>query len=206
MATSGGGTGFSTANPGNVRVQDGAGTGLATVYGSGVPDGQPASPGMLQIAGLGQYFNGASLDRARSASAANLAAGVGLGVGLVTPPGMAITAVNAAANVQASVTIAAGAAGVRHVLWGLIASLMAGSVAPAAFVGTVNIINGATGGAAIARIPISLPATAGASSPYLLLTDINYPGLASTALTVEFNAAAGANTFEGITILTYDVS
>lgn len=113
----------------------------------------------------------------------------------------------AAVGVQGTVTKAAGGAGVKHVCTGVIASFVAGTAAPAAVVATVNLRDGATGaGTVLATWYMSLPATAGASSAPVVLSGINIPGSANTAMTLEFAAAGGANTFESVTLIGYDAS
>lgn len=110
-----------------------------------------------------------------------------------------------AVNTQATVTKAA-VAGVRHICTGIYASLIANTTAPAAIVVTLSLIDGASGGTSyLWRQSFALQAIAG------LMDDVNISGLSlpgslNTAMTLEFSAAGGANTFETITLTGVDVS
>jgi hypothetical protein len=111
-----------------------------------------------------------------------------------------------AANTQATVSRAAGATGVRHVCTGISAALVATATAPTAVQLTIHLRNGpATSGTPLWSEVISLPATAGATSA-VNLTGLSLIGSAATAMTLEFNAAGGANTVESVTVMGYDIS
>lgn len=105
-----------------------------------------------------------------------------------------------AANVQATIAKAAAGAGVRNVFTALTVVFAAGATAPAAVNTSVSLIDGVSGGTTyLWRSTISLPATAGAMNG-IALTDLWLVGTANTALTLEFLAAGGLNTFESVTM------
>ena len=105
-----------------------------------------------------------------------------------------------AVNTTATVTKASAGAGVRNICTGLTVTLAAGTTAPSAAQITVALIDGAAGGTTyLWRTQISLPATAGAVSAFVKSGCLIY-GTAATAMTLEFSAAGGANTFESVTM------
>ena len=111
-----------------------------------------------------------------------------------------------AANAQATISKAAGAAGVRHVCTGITVMLVAGATAPAAINVSVSLIDGATAGTTyLWRATISLPATAGASNG-IALSNLWLPGTAATAMTLEFSAAGGANVIESVSMSIVDIT
>lgn len=113
--------------------------------------------------------------------------------------GWALTAGTVAANTQATVTKAAGAAGFKHVLTSLTAALVGGATAPAAVQLWVYVRDGAAGaGTILWAAPLALPATAGGTADTIQLSGLWIVGSAATAMTIEFSAAGGANTVEGI--------
>lgn len=153
-----------------------------------------------------QPMDGAAGNDFKSGSAANLAATSSVNAQLVTGPGGWPVTSSPGANVQASATKAAGAAGVRHVCTGVSINLASGSVAPAASQLTVNLRDGASGlGTILATWTIAIPAAAGAFAN-IQLGGLNLPGSANTAMTLEFAAAGGANTFESVTLFGYDAN
>jgi len=103
-----------------------------------------------------------------------------------------------AANTLATATKAAAGAGVKNVLIALSAAFVAGAVAPAAVNVTVLIRDGATGvGTILWSRVLSLPAVAGEHRGFDI-SGLRIDGTPNTALTVEFSAAGGANTFESV--------
>jgi hypothetical protein len=106
-----------------------------------------------------------------------------------------------AANTQATVSQAAGAAGVYNVCTGLTVTFCAGATAPTAVQISVALIDGGSGGTNYLWGPhaISLPATAGAMNG-IALANLWIPGSAATAMTLEFSAAGGANTVESVSM------
>ena len=108
---------------------------------------------------------------------------------------------NPAANTKATITRAAGATGVRNVCVGFTVSIAATATAPTAVQLTVALIDGASGGTTYLWGPtvISLPATAGATTAFVVGTCWKMGGLAKQ-MTLEFSAAGGANTLESVSL------
>lgn len=205
MSTSGGNPGGSTSNPAVTRVQDGAGALLAQVDALG--NGRLTGVNALTVAAAGFLYDGSSqMLQSKMASALNLAAQSGSGAALVAPPGQWSGFSAPAVNVQATVSRAAGGAGVRHVATGLFVTAGGGTVAPAVVDVQPTLRDGASGvGTQLTLKSVGVPAVAGthasdATSP------LNLPGSAATAMTAEFTAAGGANVFESVVITGYDAS
>lgn len=109
-----------------------------------------------------------------------------------------------AVNTAATISKAAGAAGLKHVCNAISATFVAGTSAPTAVVVSVALRDGATGaGTILWQANMALPATAGATANPILLTDLCIQGTAATAMTLEFSAAGGANTFENVSLVGY---
>lgn len=190
---------------------------LAVQVGSGGVGGQFASVGstisdganfnfnnVLDTQGLAVLYNGATYDRQRGASAANLAAQSGLGAALVAPPGQWSVISTPAAGTQASASKVAGGAGVRHVY--AAATFSHGAIAaPVATLLQANVRDGATGaGTVIDAAQAAIQAAVAVTVP-IPLSGKNVPGTAATAMTAEYSAAL-ANLAEGATLQGYDVS
>lgn len=110
-----------------------------------------------------------------------------------------------AANTQATASKAAGGANVRHICTGILATFVAGAVAPTAVQVTVVVRDGATGSGTIIWTGVmALPAVAGQSAAPIMHDDLTLVGTLNTAMTVEFIAAGGANTVEAVSIQGYD--
>lgn len=110
-----------------------------------------------------------------------------------------------AANTQATTTKAAGGAGVRHVCTSISATLVAGATAPTATTVEVALRDGATGaGTILWEQTIGIQAVAGATNA-IHIAPLNIIGSANTAMTLEFSAAAGANTLESVSMTGYDI-
>ena len=168
---------------------------------SATQDGVSGQNVVMENPGL---YNGATIDRGRSGSAANLAATSGIGSELTTTPGQWSITNAATTGAQATVTKAAGGAGVRHIATSLSVTLASGSTAmtvPATPV-QVQILDGA---AVLWTSYISIPATAGGMAN-ISLSGLNLVGTAATAMTIAFTAGGGANSFESVTLTGYDVS
>lgn len=103
------------------------------------------------------------------------------------------------ANTQATATRAAPGANKRNVCTGFVVSLCAGATAPTATTVTVAVIDGSSGGATFLWGPtrLAIPAVAGAMNG-IARQGLWLQGTANTPITIEFNAAAGANTFESV--------
>lgn len=131
-------------------------------------------------------------------TAANLAAQVSTKALLTIHPGMWGEVHTPAANTQATKSHTAGAAGVRHVCTYLTATLCAGTTAPSAAQVKCRLRDGATGaGTILWDATMTIQATAGVMNT-ITLGGLNIVGTAATAMTLEFDGAAGANTFESV--------
>jgi hypothetical protein len=152
------------------------------------------------------YDSGANVwRRINAATAAVLAALSSAGALLATPPGHWSVVHQPAANVVATAT-KAGSAGVRHVATGLYADLVAGAVAPAAAATAAVLRDGAAGaGAIIWAQQVSVQAIAG-DRDNIEIADENIVGTAGNAMTLELQAAGGANTVESVTLTGYDAT
>jgi len=106
-----------------------------------------------------------------------------------------------AANTQATATKAAGATGVRHISECILVTLTAGAVAPVAVQVTFVVRDGASGaGTIIWQGTMALTVSAGGSAPPIQLCGLTLVGSPATAMTIEFTAAAGINTFETVAL------
>lgn len=191
---------------GSLIVQLAGADGASTVT-AGTPADATAGQSGAFTDSFGMLFNGTTWDRARAASATDLALQSGLGVALTALPGQWSVVHAPAANTQATISKAAGAAGVRHVCTGISATFVAGATAPVAVQVTVNVRDGATGaGTIIWTGVLSLPATAGSSAFPIHLSGLNLVGTAATAMTIEFSAAGGANTVEAVALQGYSAA
>lgn len=169
-------------------------------------DGHDAAQfGLQGVVARLQAFNGATFDRIRTASAAVLAAFSSIGALLVSRPGEWAVNHTPAANTQATITKAAGAAGVRHVCTSISATLI-GLAASAEATVLVNLRDGATGAGTILQSWRLLVVGGAGSETGIALTGLNIPGTAATAMTLEFAAAGGASTFETVAMTGYDAS
>lgn len=172
-----------------VRVQGDSADALATGIGH------------LATIGHGVLFNGASWDRARSLDATNLSAFSGIGGQIAAGPGEWSVEHRPAVSTQATITRAAGAAGVRHVCRSITASLVA--VAAQTIV-DVLLRDGASGaGTVLWSARLQVPA---GDSKQITLTGLNIVGSAAAAMTLEFGAAPVATNFEGVAMTGYDAS
>lgn len=159
--------------------------------------------GDLLVVNRNYVFDGVNYDRLRSASAANLAAFSGLGVALVSKPGSWAQNNTPAAAAQATTTKAAGAAGVRHVCTGISFGFNAVNVEAGTFL--INLRDGATGAGTILQSWRVGPFAAGGSMIHSI-ADLNIPGSAATAMTMEFAVAPAAGNFEFVDLHGYDAS
>lgn len=155
-------------------------------------DAQAAlTQGLLAIMARAQGWNGATYDRMRTLSAANLAAQVGLGGQIAAGPGEWAVTHEPAVSAQASVTRAAGAAGVRHVCRSLAFSLAAVAAQTIIY---ARVRDGATGaGAILWSCAFVLPA---GTSDRVVVSGLNLVGSAATAMTFEFSGAPVATNFQ----------
>lgn len=155
----------------------------------------PASKGALGVMGTQWGWDGGTnWQRVGIGSAANLAAQSPLLAQLSTQPGEWAVNHAPAANTTATITKAAGGAGVRHVCKGFSVSINAVAAIAAPLV--VNLRDGATGAGAILWTD-RLMAPAGTTFR-LDRSGLNIIGSANTAMTLEFAAAPGATNFENV--------
>lgn len=189
----------SSGTPQIVRVEDGAGTSLATVATTNADALGTGNPGLLEL-GLMYGFNGATWDRLRTAAGINVAALSGLGALLTLTPGEWGLSADPGANVVATAT-RAGVAGVRQVARSITCTLVAGAVAPAAQSVLFVLRDGLSGvGAILWQGRISMEAVAGKSPSPLIIGGLNLVGSPGNAMTIEATVAAGANTFETVAL------
>lgn len=173
---------------------------LTTFFGT---DAMSNAQNALLVNSNFSAFNGTSWDRVRSGAAAVLSGATQPFSQLVTRPGDWTTLSSPAVNTQATVSKAAGGAGVRHVCTGISARFIGGTTAPAATQAVLNLRDGATGaGGILLQYTIIIPAVIGAKDE-VNLTGLNIVGSPNTAMTIEFGGAGGANTFQSVNITGY---
>lgn len=151
-------------------------------------------------------FNGTSWDRMRSASAAVQSSANALGVPAVAMLGnWSINNVPAAAT-QATITRAAGAAGVRHVCTSVDATLIVPPTVNQPAI-QINLRDGATGAGTILwsrRVGFGVAAGADGFEFKVSLAPLSIFGSAATAMTLEFSAAGAATTLQSVALTGYD--
>lgn len=157
----------------------------------------------LQVAACGFGFNGTAFDRLKTGSAANAAANSSAGVLLVTPTGEWAVNHTPAAATQATITKAAGGAGVRHVCKSITATFIGLAAAAEATV-LVNLRDGATGAGTILWSTRLLVTGTTGSETGVTISNLNIVGSDNTDMTLEFAAAGAANTFESVAMTGYD--
>lgn len=164
-------------------------------------DGILPGNGLISTVAFPSSFNGTNWDRNRSASAANVGNTDSLGAQITADPGEWSENHNAAANTQATVTRAA-VAGERHVCKSITATLAAdpGAAAGSAVV-SVLLRDGAAGAGTVLWSG-RLAAPIGESRD-ITIAGLNIVGSAGTEMTLEFAAAAGADTFEDVSMTGY---
>jgi len=141
----------------------------------------------------------------KSGSAANLDDLSSVNALMVVRPGQWSVTDAPGAAAKATITKAAGGAGVRHVCTGLVCTLTAGTSAPTAALVTFNLRDGATGaGTILATFTIGVEATAGRTSAPVCLAGLNIVGTANTAMTLETSATTGANVAASVSLMGYE--
>lgn len=158
----------------------------------------------LQIARL-TGFNGTAWDRIRTAAAANLSGATSIGAQLVSDPGnWSINSVPAAAA-QATISRAAGGAGVRHVCTSIGAVLIIPPAVNQSLI-QLNLRDGATGAGTILwsqQFGIGAALAAGGQQQ-VNLSGLKIVGSANTAMTLEFSAAGVATTAQSVALTGHD--
>jgi len=124
---------------------------------------------------------------------------------LVSEPGAWAVTHAPAANTQASASKAAGGANVCHVCTAVSARIVGGTTAPAAVTATLNLRDGASGAGNVLQSWTLALAGAIAAKDEVVLTGLRIVGSPNTAMTLEFAAAGGANTFESVNFSGYSV-
>lgn len=165
-----------------------------------------ASAAVLYRRTLGYLFNGATYDRARSASATNLTTSPNVGELTYEKGARWTVASNSGAGSLGSASKAAGAAGVRHVVDCISFSASVAGSAPTATTLRFDIRDGASGaGTVIWSFAIEIPATTTFQSviPHSVC-GLNFIGSAATAMTAEYSTSI-ANVSEAANISGYDV-
>lgn len=152
-----------------------------------------------------ELWNGATWDRNRSSSAANMSASTsGMGGQISTAPGMWAVQSNPAAGTAASASRAAGGAGVRHVCTSVYVAISA-TTAIAAGTLTFNLRDGATGAGTVLMSWQVIEAAA--TVPFTVVVQLSglaVFGSAATAMTLEGSASV-ANLVSSINLTGYDV-
>jgi len=139
-----------------------------------------------------------------NATAANLAAQVSTKSILTTHPGQWSITHAPAVNTQATISKAAGAAGVRHVCTWLAITLANDATGSVQTGILFNLRDGATGaGTILASFTLSLPATAG-DCRTLSISGLNIPGTAATAMTLETAGAPASHTAASVAFGGYE--
>lgn len=148
---------------------------------------------------VGSYpltYSGAGWDRLRNSSAANQSATTKPTALMTAPPGEWSITNTPASNTKATATKAAGGAGVRHILRSFFGGMDNDTAGPAFSVRSLQIRDGASGvGTILASQYVGGPTS---SISNFGLSGLNIFGSANTAMTVEFDSAGGASTFQTI--------
>jgi hypothetical protein len=146
--------------------------------------------------------NDATFARFRIADATQVAKLSGDGAQMVERPGSWAIFHAPAVGVVATISRAAGAAGVRHVCDSI--SFTVNAVAAITVPVVVNLRDGATGAGTILR---SWRVTAPVGTTYSISeTGLNLVGTAATAMTLEFAAAPAGTDFQNVNLAGHDVS
>lgn len=183
---------------------------VAVPAASGAADDNAAVGVLVPTLARGTLFDGVAWDRARSATSANLLSIAPVGAALVAPvANWSINHIPAAAT-QATISRAAGAAGIKHVCTSIHAKLRTATAATASAV-QVNLRDGATGAGTILwattlNINTNVATVGGVLNDEITLTGLNIVGTAATAMTLEFAGAGAANTFEDVAMTGYTAS
>jgi len=149
--------------------------------------------------------DGTNVVTLKTASAANLAVGATAANGALMATRPADWSLNnlPAAATQATVTKAAGAAGVKHFCTSVAGAISTVGTAQAAAL-VFNLRDGATGaGTVLWALQVSLPVNTTWS---FFLSGLNIAGSAATAMTMETVAAPAAAAFASVAFTGYDAS
>lgn len=166
-----------------------------------------AQVGLLGAVTREQGFNGATYDRLRTQSLTNSAAATQSGVLLSTQPAEWTNSFVAALNTRATTTRAA-VANARHICTMIYAKVTA---LPAIAAGPVVLslrdgISGAGASLFTTRMLSGGATSTTAQSDIVQLSGMQIVGSTNTAMTLEFDAAAGPSTYENLNMTGYDVA
>lgn len=196
----------------NISVSNGdgtSGTPLALQTAVDSLDNEPnfsapgaVSGGLAVINHAYAFDGGATWDRSRTGSAANVGATSGTGATLTAPVGEWGQTSAPVAATQATTSKAAVAA-VRHVCKGV--SFTFNAVNAEAGTHLVNLRDGASGGGTILQSWRVGPFAA-LGSVIHSITDLNLIGTVNTAMTLEFDAAGAVGNFESVAMRGYDAT
>ena len=110
-----------------------------------------------------------------------------------------------AENVVATITKAA-VAGSLHICTGIICTLTSETGLIAAALGLVNLRDSTTGaGNILLSFRLSVAAVAGSAAAPVVIDTLYLPGVISQAMTLEFTAAGGVDTYETVALIGYTV-
>lgn len=153
---------------------------------------------------LSALADGATGAQFSEATAVKLGAMTAMCSQLVAPPGEWAINSAPAAGTQASVTRAAGGAGVRHVAKAVAITLASTGLLPTVATFTVSLRDGPSGGGAILMTwVIRVDAAINKNYAPITMCGLNVVGSADTAMTIEFNAGA-ANLLQAVSLTGYD--
>lgn len=112
-------------------------------------------------------------------------------------PEMWSVVTTAAAAAQAVATKTAGAAGVSHVCYGIVATIAAGATAQTPI--KIQLLDGST---ALLEAEVSAPVDGCAK---VAIMGLHLKGTAATAMSLQFAGAGAAATVQSVTLIGYDV-
>lgn len=115
----------------------------------------------------------------------------------IVSPSMWTVTTTASAAAQAVATQAAGAAGVVHVCYGIVASIACGATAQTPI--NIQLVDGST---TILAAEVAAPVDGCA---IVQLTNLHIPGTAATAMKLQFAAAGVAASIQSVTLIGYDI-
>jgi hypothetical protein len=189
------------------QLYNGATWDLARGGADNADDVAAIAAGLQLMLARNTLFDGTTWDRARAASAAALSGFTTAGAQLVSDPGnWSINHVPAAAT-QATISRAAGGAGVRHVCTSIGAVLI---IPPAVNQPAIqlNLRDGATGAGTILwsqQFGIGAALAAGGQQQ-VNLSGLKIVGSANTAMTLEFTAAGAATTLQSVALTGHEAA
>lgn len=138
-------------------------------------------------------------------TASSIAATPASGFTIVATPGNWALTNLPIVNTQATITRAAGAAGVRHIATSITATFSSGTSSAGGAVVAV-LRDGSTGAGTILWQSNMQFTAAVDGGQTIVVPALNILGSPATAMTLEFTAAGGANTFESVSVTGYDVT